>query len=206
MVRRASLLLDLRPAPAILCIDIPIGLSESGARECDRLARSLLGSPRCSSVFPAPIRPALRAVTRDDASRITHRIDGRRVSAQAWQLYPKIREVDALLASGGAARVRVVEVHPELSFRAWNECKAIREGKRTPTGAGIRVRLAEEWLGPDLLHRARGSVARSEAADDDVLDAVAALWTAVRFASGDAVTLPQNPPTDALGLPMAITY
>jgi predicted RNase H-like nuclease len=157
-------------------------------------------------VFPAPIRPALCAATRADASRITRQIDGRRVSAQGWQLYPKIRDVDALLESGRGARVRVLEVHPELSFRAWNAGRAIREGKKTRPGAEIRRRLADAWLGPDLLTRARNHVTRSEAADDDILDAVAALWTAVRFHAGQAVTLPPSPPTDATGLPMAITY
>jgi hypothetical protein len=45
----------------VIAIDIPIGLTDSGARQCDHLARRHLGSKRGSSVFPAPIRPALAA-------------------------------------------------------------------------------------------------------------------------------------------------
>jgi predicted RNase H-like nuclease len=41
---------------AVLTVDIPIGLTESEPRECDRQARQLLTSKRGSSVFPAPVR------------------------------------------------------------------------------------------------------------------------------------------------------
>jgi predicted RNase H-like nuclease len=43
-------------------------------------------------------------------------------------------------------------------------------------------------------------------ADDDILDAFAALWTAERITSGVAVTLPENKPLDSTGLPMRIVY
>jgi predicted RNase H-like nuclease len=39
-------------------IDILIGLPDRGSRACDVEARALLGKPRSSSVFPAPIRRA----------------------------------------------------------------------------------------------------------------------------------------------------
>ena len=54
-------LLELREAPAIVCVDMPIGLHEHtppGGRECERLARGLLG-PRRSSVFSALGREVL---------------------------------------------------------------------------------------------------------------------------------------------------
>ncbi|MFL5635521.1 MAG: DUF429 domain-containing protein, partial [Gemmatimonadaceae bacterium] len=42
-----------------------------------------------------------------------------------------------------------------------------------------------------------------DAADDDILDAFAALWTAERVARGAAITLPHaDPPMDSVGLPM----
>ena len=50
------------PSPAVLTIDMPIGLPERGSRRCDVEARFVLG-PRGRSVFPAPIRPALEAVS-----------------------------------------------------------------------------------------------------------------------------------------------
>ena len=40
----------------LVCVDAPIGLSEAGQRRCDLAARKILGRPRASSVFPAPVR------------------------------------------------------------------------------------------------------------------------------------------------------
>ena len=42
--------------------------------------------------------------------------------------------------------------------------------------------------------------------DDDIQDAIAALWTAHRLARGEAKSLPEHPPTDSTGLPMRIVY
>lgn len=199
-------LLDLVPRPEILCVDIPIGIADRGGRECDRLARALLGRPRGSSVFPAPIRPALGAADREQASRITERIDGRRVASQAFGLYPKIRAMDELLQANLAARERIREVHPELSFWAWNGGQAFREGKQTHAGKQSRLRLVEAWLGPGVLEAARAGKRRSELADDDILDAVAVLWTATRIAAGTARIVPDGPRRDATGLRMEIAY
>ena len=52
------------PTPAIFAIDIPIGLTDSGPRQCDIQARRLLGARRGTSVFPAPIRPVLNVGSR----------------------------------------------------------------------------------------------------------------------------------------------
>jgi len=70
-------LLDRTPRPIALAIDIPIGMTDSGPRECDKLARAMLGHPRSSSVFPAPIRPALEAKDRKEADEIARSVDGR---------------------------------------------------------------------------------------------------------------------------------
>jgi predicted RNase H-like nuclease len=206
LMASAAALLDLPHHPEVLCIDIPIGLPDCGGRECDREARRLLGRPRGSSVFPAPIRPALKASTREEASRITERADGRRVGAQAWALHPKIRAVDELLASRSEARTRLREVHPEVSFWAWNEGRAIQAGKKTPDGKKARLRLVEAWLSPGLLDVLRKNHRAQDVGDDDVLDAIAALWTAARVADGSALTLPAPPPLDAVGLRMEIVY
>ena len=82
----AKLLLQQQPEPLIIAIDIPIGLPEAGPRMCDIEARKLLG-PRRSSVFPAPIRPALQGNTRKEADLISRQVDGRGVPAQAFAIY-----------------------------------------------------------------------------------------------------------------------
>jgi predicted RNase H-like nuclease len=128
------------------------------------------------------------------------------VGAQAWALYRKIREVDELLGASPDARRRVREVHPEVSFWAWNGHEPIQEGKKSAEGRVKRLRLAEGWLGPGILGAARAGRAIKELGDDDILDALAALWTATRVAEGSAMTLPATPPLDAAGLRMEIVY
>ena len=192
------------PVPKRIAIDIPIGLPESGARVCDREARRLLG-PRRSSVFPAPIRPALIATSRQEANDITARIDGRGVSAQAFGIYAKVREVDLLLTSRPGTQRRLCEVHPELSFQAMNSGVPLGAPKKAAAGLAQRRALIQDWLGsplPDV----RGAIPRRDLADDDILDALATLWSAHRLESGGATTLPVEAPLDGRGLPMQISF
>ncbi len=201
----ASDLLRAAPSPRVLGLDIPIGLPAQGRRACDEAARGVLG-PRRSSVFDAPIRAALRAATREDASHITETCDGRRVSTQAWGLYPKIRSVDTLLTVSSEARARIREVHPEVCFWAWNARQPMPASKKTRAGSQRRRQLVESWLGAGVVARARKLHGKREVADDDILDALAALWTATRIVAGEARTLPQAPPLDSTGLRMEIVF
>src|SRR5882724_5840186 len=89
----------LDPRPDVVMVDVPIGLTDSGARDCDLLARAHLRAPRSSSVFPAPVRSTLVATTYIQACQLGVKADGRRLSQQAWGILPKIREVDAFLRS-----------------------------------------------------------------------------------------------------------
>jgi predicted RNase H-like nuclease len=187
----------------VVAIDIPIGLLDAGPRECDREARRRLG-PRRSSVFPPPIRPALLASTRADADRLTRGADGRGVGAQAFALYRKVREVDRVLRSSPAHRGRTHEVHPELSFQAqsgrglWS--------KRTERGLAERRRLVDRWLGSSAYREARAAIPLRLAADDDLLDAFALSWSALRILRGEAVGLPDRPLRDRFGLAMQIKF
>jgi predicted RNase H-like nuclease len=199
-------LADAMPAAAVIAWDIPIGLTGAEGRACDLLARRLLGSPRASSVFTAPIRPALGASTQAEATRATRAANGKGVAAQAFGIYSKVAEVDALLRAQPALRERIVEVHPELSFRAWNDGVAFAVSKKRRDGFAARLALVDRHLGDDAFPRIRSQWRKKDVADDDVLDAFAALWTAERLARGDAVSLPDPPPRDAFGLPMRIVY
>lgn len=90
------------PQPGVIALFMPIGLTAAGARQCDLDAREALG-PRRNSVFPAPVRAALAVRNREEASTITQRIDGRRISTQAWAICPKIKEVDRVLQESADA-------------------------------------------------------------------------------------------------------
>ncbi len=199
-------LIEQYPELAVLAIDIPIGLTASGPRECDILARRMLGRPRASSVFPAPIRPALAATNRKEADEISRSVDGRGVGAQAFNLYFRIREVDEILRSDARARRHIYEVHPELCFMAWNEGHPISESKKSHRGSGIRRKLMQSHFGKHAFSSVRRQYPRSAAADDDICDAFAALWTAERIHPGTAQVIPNPPAIDPLGIRMGMWY
>ena len=194
------------PQDALLAIDIPIGLSESGPRACDREARALLGRPRASSVFSAPVRGVLGLPSYEEASEAHRRIDGRGMSRQAYGITRKIGEVDAVLRSGPPSlRERVVEVHPEVSFCLWNEGRPMRHAKKRRAGADERRALVESvWPGATERLTSQLDEADRRYEADDLLDAIVALWTARRVQADTARTLPEDPPADRYDLPMRI--
>lgn len=205
LCRTAEELVHLVPEPAMLAVDIPIGLPERGPRACDVEAARLLGPARRSCVFPAPIRPALGAPTRRAANALTRGLDGRGVSAQSWSIVPRIATLDRLLSP--ALQRRVVETHPELAFLAWNGGRPLPHAKDTDPGRHERVRLINNHFGPKALESARAILDPADVADDDLHDAFAALWTADRIVAGTAVRIPADePPADGLGLRMEMWY
>jgi len=189
------------PMLAIAMIDIPIGLPNAGARECDTLVRRLLKS-RGSSVFPAPIRPMLDSEAYVGACEIGMKADGRKISKQTWFLLPKIREVDAFLHQKPKQMPQFHEVHPELSFCAWNGFQAMLHSKKTAAGRVEREALVLSRYGE--AYRA-ATLPKAAYRNDDLLDAFAALWTAERHFAGTSRTYPVQPLNDETGLPMAIT-
>lgn len=181
---------------SVVAIDIPIGLPGRGAREADGLARSFVG-PRRSSVFSTPPRSVLEAATYQDALEVTRNLGVVGISKQSFALAPKILEVDEVARSDE----RVVEVHPEVSFRAMAG-QILKYSKKSWNGAAIRRSLLAQHdiVLPDNLGGA------GVAPVDDVLDAAAAAWTADRVARGKGVSLPSPPEELADGRKAAIWY
>lgn len=203
LCRSSEELLMIHFEPSVLAIDMPIGLPDIGDRDCDRIARTLLG-PRRSSVFPAPIRPSLAAVTQQGADAISRAIVGRGVGAQAWALYRRVLSLDRLI--GPDEQERCVEVHPELSFLALNGDRPLPDSKRAPEGIATRRALIDAAFGPKAFPSIRQAITPRDATDDDLLDAMAACWTANRIAEGTARRIPDEPPTDARGLRMEMWF
>jgi predicted RNase H-like nuclease len=187
------------PPETVLAIDIPIGLPKAGDRPCCKQARQLLQARR-SSVFPVPVRACIDARSHDEAKGMHYRADGRMISAQAWAIVPKIREVDNLLRSDPSLRQRIYEMHPEVSFCQW-QGEPMKHGKKKLLGYFERETLIDSvWPGERL--RLWDKV-RREAGRDDFNDAFAALWTARRITDGSVVCL-TSPEVDQEGLPMRI--
>ena len=177
-------------------VDIPIGLSEDGPRKCDEEARALLG-PRRSSVFPAPARAVLGARSYEQALARSRKAIGVGLSKQAWNLVPKITEVDRLLDP--TRQGRIFEVHPEAVFAAIH---GVPMAHPKATRAGKEERLAVlaphvPNIGDLVAHPPRGAAA------DDVLDAAAVALTARAVLRGKDRRLGERR-HDAKGLVMEI--
>jgi len=157
-------------------------------------------------VFPAPLRPALAAATHAEASSLSRRTNGRGISAQAWHLFPRVRELDHLLREQADRRELLVEVHPELSFLAMNAGEPLPASKHRIDGIYRRRALVADAFGTAAIESAVAQLSGTRAKEDDMLDAFAVLWSARRWAAGRGVCLPSDPPPDRHGLPMRITF
>lgn len=163
-------------------VDIPIGLPASGPRRCDVEARKII-VPRQNSVFPAPPRSVLGSATYRQAVARSRELAGKALSKQVFNILPKIAEVDSLITP--ERQQRLFEVHPEVSFRllAGHE---MAFHKANPSGRTERL-AALSPVFPDS--EALSAGAPMGAKPDDVLDAVAALWSAQRHLAGTALRL-----------------
>jgi predicted RNase H-like nuclease len=215
-------LLDALPADAIVAVDMPIGLpdfSQRGGRGPEALVRPLLGD-RQSSVFSIPSRAALYADTNDfttiEAWYAAHRRASevakatsdppRGVSIQAFGIFAKIREIDALLIARPHLRGRVYESHPEVAFCRLNGEKPMtlpKKIKGAVNPAGMEERKA--LLCRNGYERAfLDQPPPKGAAADDFLDAAVMMLIAARIARGEARSFPDQPLADRFGIPVAI--
>jgi predicted RNase H-like nuclease len=204
-------------APAIIAVDIPIGLPEQagcGGRAADKVVRSLLGARR-SSVFSVPSRRAVfaevgpfdgqqsRCSAHQRACAVAREtsVPPRSITIFAFGIFSKIREVDAVLQSDRALDGRVHETHPELAFWRLNAERPLASAKKTKAGLALRRRLLiEAGLAPAMVNGAPPK----GACPDDLLDALACAAIAARIHRGLARPFPDPPERDASGLPMAI--
>lgn len=194
-------LIEQLTSAVVIAIDVPVGLTDKGARLCDLEARRLLGAPRASSVFAAPVRSALAGRTYAEVCEAHYRADGRRISKQAFAILPKIKEVDDVLSAQPALQDRVREVHPEVCFAVWNGGRAMQYRKSRADGRTEREALIDAvW--PNMRVRLRQELRPFRCEADDLNDAFAALWTARRISNGVALVLPRTAPKDRLGLRM----
>lgn len=201
-------ILEAPEAPEIIAVDMPIGLPERsgrGGRAAEQAARPRLGR-RQSSVFSVPARAAVKCDDYREAcsQALAHSDPPRKVSKQCFNLFPKIREIDALMTS--ELESRVYEVHPELSFWRLNGERAMSLPKKVK-GAAHRPGLAERrdllcgfGFEPEFFdsERPRGVSA------DDLIDAAVNTLIAERIVRGEAESFPADPPRDAKGLRIAI--
>ena len=171
-------------------IDMPIGLSADGRRQCDSDARKALFH-RASTVFSAPPRPLLHLSDYALANAESRRRFGRGISKQSFMIWPKIRELDVLAQAHPG---RFIEVHPECSFAQM--AGEPLPSKHSEAGKNSRKKFLENFLG-NVPAAPRG------ARIDDVLDAHAVLWSTLRFVRNEHASYGDEA-LDAVGLTMRI--
>ncbi len=183
----------------VVAVDIPVGLPATGRRACDVAGRAALGGSAAARLFFAPPRYALEAPDLATANDLLRARGEPGLSAQTYALRAAVLEVatfqEVVAPREVAADLRVCEVHPDLSFTSM--AGRVLASKHTATGVQERVDALAGWV--DV--RAAVSTAPARVGVDDVLDALAAAWTATRIRSGRAVTYPAGPEGDARGTP-----
>jgi predicted RNase H-like nuclease len=172
-----------------LAVDMPIGLSDGAPRLADQAARRRLGR-RGSSIFATPVRATLEATDYADALAISRRVCGKGLSKQAFNLLPRIGEVDRVVTP--ERQDRIFECHPELAF-AGLAGAALAHSKHTPEGIEERIGLLAGPLGgpgrsrrhPDAVELVGATVRgpRRGARPDDALDALVIALVAAAVAA-----------------------
>jgi len=215
-------LLAAMPDDAVVAVDMPIGLPDfttRGGRGPEALVRPLLGQ-RQSSVFSIPSRAAVHAESAEFTDLETwyaaHRRSSevamrtseppRGVSIQAFGIFSKIREIDALMISRLELRERVIESHPEVAFWRLNGGQAMRLPKKIKGRVNADGMVERKTLLARVGHDRSflDQIPPRGAAADDFLDACAMMLIAERHRRGETMSFPSPPGRDINGIPVAI--
>jgi predicted RNase H-like nuclease len=194
---------DITSAAKIVAVDMPIGLSRNGVRQCEVEARKLI-SPCGPRVFKTLPREALRFAQENwNAANQWSKDQGfGGISKQIWAIRPKIKEIDNAISPPDQARI--VEAHPELAFARLNGGKPL-DSKHTKAGLKARQEILARAGFTNLdswLQMLRGKGAKA----DDLYDACALVLTARNHLRGQGRFVPQKEERDSRGLRMAIAY
>lgn len=186
---------------------MPIGLLDSvDFRPCDLAARKRLRT-RAGTVFAPPARyileaagdyPRIRALVEDERRRNPA---AKGLSAQAAGIARKVREVDDFVRSNPGSERWLWECHPELSFLKLAGTGEPLPSKQSPAGRAQRIALVLERFPDAEQGIAAARWPAKEAGLADMLDAYAALATAVACARGEHEELGAGV-RDAAGVPM----
>jgi predicted RNase H-like nuclease len=197
-------------ADASVCIDVPIGLLDSvGYRRCDLEAREILGRARASSVFMPPARymlpaagdyPAIRALVEQERKRNP---SARGLSAQSAGIASKVKEVDDWVRAHPESHEWLFECHPELSFQRLLG-GGIPHSKSSAAGLLSRLRILKPVFRDAEERIASAPWPAKQVGLSDLLDAYAALASAIACARGVQQTLGGGRDSEGVPMRMAI--
>lgn len=200
-------LLNTYPHASKYWIDMPMGLSEGNVlRDVENPARELLKPNRTSTIFTPPCRSAVYADTYEEAKILNKQRTGKSISIQAWNLVPKIRELDQLLLERPSLAERFYESHPEIGFRQLNTGQLLQSRKASQVGFEERMAILQSYL-PKAEHMVQNflqDLPRSQVKADDVCDALCLALSALQAEEKGVFVISGTRPADARGIPMRI--
>lgn len=157
-------------------VDMVIGLADiNHPRVVENLARQKLKPNRASTVFTPPCRAAVYEKTYDVAKEKNKVILGKAFSIQAWNIVPKIREVDTFILKNMKYKNRIFEAHPEICFASLNNQVPMTFKKKEKEGMEERINLLQSIFpkSKEIFEKGNNQFLKKEVKSDDIVDALA---------------------------------
>ena len=180
----------------VVAVDIPIGLPDTSGRLADAEARRVLRG-KSSSVFSTPVRAALEAASYEadgrppGSDRRPHQ--RQRPGVRPAREDPAGRRMGPLAARSGGHRGAS---GGQLRADGGSAGAGPQEGRRRRRSPARRAR--------EPRHRGAALVPGAGFGEDDLLDACASAWSAVRHSLGRSESFPEAPEVFSDGIPAAI--
>jgi predicted RNase H-like nuclease len=192
----------------LILIDIPIGLKNGGRGErLSDLGACRILKARKSSIFPVPCREAVYMESYKKACEVNEKLKGKRISKQAWNIVPKILDVDSFLVENKISQEKIKEVGPKVYFQVFKGFP-MKYSKKSHDGFLERKETFKNiYLFTDkIIEAALSEYRRKEVAKDDILDALVAAITAKMGYIYGFEFVPREPETDINGLKIQMVY
>ena len=193
LIESLDIINDITKKSAVVGIDIPLELHEKETRMAEKEARALLGR-RASTIFSPPSIKTLNAKTYEEACRINYNQEGKKISKQTWFILNKIKEARKIYLDK-VSNKKLFEIHPELSFMAMNRMQVLIDSKKTIEGRKKRLKLINGYYPSFSFDDVREKFSSKDVADDDILDAIAVLWSTQKIIDNIASYVPKKPET-----------
>ncbi|MFK7770970.1 MAG: DUF429 domain-containing protein [Saprospiraceae bacterium] len=156
-------------------VDMVIGLAdENHPRKVEKFAREKLKPNRTSSVFTPPCRAAVYQKTYEAAKEKNKMVLGKSISIQAWNIVPKMREVDQFILKNNEYKHKIFEAHPEVCFATLNNQIPMFFKKKEKEGVKERIKLLDSFFpkSTDVFEKGNAQFLKKEVKSDDIIDAL----------------------------------
>lgn len=198
------------PSAEKYLVDMVIGLAdENHPREVEYFARQKLKPNRTSSVFTPPCRAAVYAKNYDTAKKKNIAILGKSFSIQAWNIVPKIREIDEFILGNEVYKNRIFEAHPEVCFASLNNQIPMVFKKKEKVGIEERINLLQSIFpkSKEIFEQGNTHFLKKEVKSDDLADALGLAVTGyLGMKYGFHFLFPKEKKQDIHGLEMNMIF